>query len=120
MIQENRGRDAVNRIIEFRLDDGGQTTVLVAADDSIPAEGQTRVSVGGMLTEQASKTLDNALSGIRPIVSAVTRHVMDAVADAQEIEMELGFKLTAEAGVILANTSAEGHCKVSIKWVRKP
>ena len=40
--------------------------------------------------------------------------------DAQEVEMELGFKLTADAGVILARTSAEGHCKVSVKWVRKP
>jgi hypothetical protein len=106
----------VSRIIEFKIDDGEQTTVLVEADDSIPAEGQTRVSVGGILTEQASEALDNALSGIRPIIAAVTRHV----ADAQEVEMELGFKLTADAGVILARTGAEGHCKVSIKWVRKP
>jgi hypothetical protein len=110
----------VSRIIEFKIDDGEQTTVLVEADDSIPAEGQTRVSVGGILTEQASKALDNALSGIRPIIAAVTRHVVDAAADAQEVEMELGFKLTADAGVILARTGAEGHCKVSIKWVRKP
>jgi Trypsin-co-occurring domain 1 len=110
----------MSRIIEFRLDDGGQTTVLVEADDSIPAEGQRRVSIGGLLIEQANKALDNALSGVWPIAAAITRNVLDAMADAQEIEVELGFKLTADAGVILARTAAEGHCKVSIKCIRKP
>ena len=43
----------MSRIIEFKLDDTAQATVLVEADDSIPAEGQTRVSAGGILTEQA-------------------------------------------------------------------
>ena len=110
----------MNRIIEYNLDDTGQTTVLVEADDNIPAQGQTRVSVGGMVTERASEVLDHALSGIRPIAAAVTRHVVDAVPDAQEIEVELGFKLTADAGVILARTGTEAHCKVSIRWVRNP
>jgi hypothetical protein len=110
----------MNRIIEFKTDEAGQTTVLVEGDDSIATAGQTRVSIGGMLTEQAGKALDTTLSGIRPIAAAITRNVVDAVADAHEIEVELGFTLTADAGVILARTSAEGHCKVSIKWVRKP
>jgi Trypsin-co-occurring domain 1 len=109
----------MSRLIEFRLDDGGQGTVLVEADDSIPAEGQTRVSTGGILAEQANKAFDNAMAGIRPIVSSVARQVMAAITDAQEIEVELGFKLTADAGVILARAAAEGHCKVAIKWVRK-
>jgi hypothetical protein len=110
----------MNRLIEFKLDDGEQAKVLVEADDAIPTEGQTRVSIGGTVTEQATKTFDTALSGIRLIVSSVTRHVVDAVIDAQEVELELGFKLTADAGVILARAGAESHCKVSIKWVRKP
>jgi hypothetical protein len=110
----------VQRLIEFKLDPSSQTTVLVEADDSIPAAGQTRVSTGGILTDQASKAFDTALAGIRPIVSSVTRQVVEAVNDAQEIEVELGFKLTADAGVILARASAESHCKLSIKWVRKP
>ena len=110
----------MSRLIEFKLDDSEQTTVLVEADDNIPAEGQARVSIGGTVTEQASKAFDTALSEIRSIVNSVTRHVVDAVADAQEIEMELGFKLTADAGVILARAGAESHCKVSIKWIRKP
>jgi hypothetical protein len=109
----------VSRLIEFKLDASSQTTVLVEADDSIPAAGQAQASIGGILTEQASKTLDTALAGIRPIASSVSRRVMEAVTDAQEIEVEFGFKLTADAGVILARAGGEGHCKVSIRWVRK-
>jgi len=108
----------VNRLIEFKLDD--QTTVLVEADDSIPAAGQARVSTGGILTEKASKAFDAALAGIRPIASSVMQQVVEAVTDAREIEVEFGFKLTADAGVILAHTGAEGHFKLSIKWVREP
>jgi hypothetical protein len=108
------------RLIEFKLDPSSETTILVEADDTIPAAGMTRVSTGGILTDQASKAFDTALVGIRPIVDSVTRQVVEAVTEAQEIEVELGFKLTADAGVILARAGAESHCRVSIKWVRKP
>src|SRR5271166_3544530 len=69
-----KGRVTVNRLIEFKLDD--QTTVLVEADDSIPAAGQARVSTGGILTEKASKAFDAALAGIRPIASSVMQQVV--------------------------------------------
>jgi hypothetical protein len=48
------------------------------------------------------------------------QHLTAAIADASEVAVEFGIKLTANAGIIVAGTSAEGNCKVSIKWARKP
>jgi hypothetical protein len=47
------------------------------------------------------------------------RELTEAAPDASEIAVEFGIKLTANAGVILAGTSAEGNCKVSLKWARR-
>lgn len=104
------------RLIDFELD--GNTTVLVeAAEDGMP-KGMQRVSTGGVMAEKAGKTFDDALAGIRPIAGTILAQMREAVAEAQEIQVEFGIKLTASAGVILAKAATEGHCKISVKWKR--
>ncbi len=104
----------MTRLIDFQLDQ--QTTILVeAADDGTP-KGMQHVSIGGATAEKAKEAFDTALAGIKPIASSIMAQLKDAVADAKEIEVEFGIKLTATAGVVLAKASTEGHCKISIKW----
>jgi len=110
----------MSRLIAFPLDAEGRTTVLVETDDTIPPQGQARVSIGGAVAEKANQAFDAAIAGIKPIADTVRQQLIEVAADASEISAEFGIKLTANAGVILAGTSAEGNCKVSIKWVRKP
>jgi hypothetical protein len=104
------------RLIDFELD--SNTRILVeAADDGTP-QGQQQVSIGGAVAEKASQAFDAALAGIRPIARSIIAQLQEAAADAKEIEVEFGIKLTAAAGVVLAKASTEGHCKIAIKWVR--
>lgn len=106
----------MTRLIDFQLD--SQTTILVeAADDGTP-KGQQRVSTGGVMAEKASKAFDDALAGIKPIAATIMAQMREAVAEAQEIQVEFGIKLTASAGIVLAKAATEGHCKISIKWKR--
>ena len=109
----------MNRLIEFALDPTGQAMILVETGDAMPPQGQVRVSVGGAMAEKAAQTFDAALMGIKPIADAVRRQLTTAIADADEIAVEFGIKLTANAGVVVAATSAEGNCKISIKWARR-
>jgi hypothetical protein len=109
----------VNRFIEFSLDATGKTTVLVETDDTVPAQGLGRVSIGGVVAEGATEAFDTVLAQIRPIASSVMREVTNAGPEADEIEVEFGIKLTAAAGVALARAAGEGHCKISLKWARK-
>ncbi|MBK1657771.1 CU044_2847 family protein [Paracraurococcus ruber] len=107
----------MTRLIDFQLD--GNTAVLVEAVEDGTPKGQQRVSVGGATAEKASKTFEEALAGIKPIASTILTQMRDAVAEAQEIQVEFGIKLTASAGVVLAKAATEGHCKISVKWTRE-
>jgi hypothetical protein len=110
----------MSRLIEFQLDPTGQTVVLVESDETVPAQGEVRVSAGGAVAEKAAQAFDAALAGVKPIASSVMRQLTEAAAEASEIAVEFGIKLTAKAGVIIAGAAAEGNFKVSIKWARKP
>ena len=104
------------RLIDFQLD--SQTSILVeAAEDDTP-KGQQLVSASGAVTEKAQVAFDAALAGIKPIARSIMAQMQEAAADAKEIQVEFGIKLTATAGVVLAKASTEGHCKITIKWVR--
>lgn len=108
----------MSHLIEFDLDGEGKATVLVEAPDIDEPQGQTRVSRGGLVAEKASQVFDAALAGIKPIAQSMLTGLRSAVEDASEIQMEFGVKLSASAGVILANGTTEGHCKVTIKWAK--
>jgi hypothetical protein len=110
----------MSRLIEFALDSKDQTIILVETDDTVPAQGQQQVSLGGAVAEKATQAFDAAVAGIKPVASTIMRQLTAVIPDADEISVEFGIKLTANAGVIVAGTSAEGNCKVSIKWTRKP
>ena len=86
-----------------------QATILVETSDDAPMEGEREVSVGGLVVERATEAFDATLAGVKPIARAVMTQMRDAVADAREIDVEFGIKLTATAGVILAKAAAEGH-----------
>jgi hypothetical protein len=104
------------RLIDFQLDPDTRVLVEVGLD-TVP-QGPQRVSAGGVLIENASEAFDTALAGIKPIARSIMTQLGEAVADAKEIQVEFGIKLTASAGVVLAKASTEGHCKISIKWER--
>ena len=110
----------MSRLVEFPLDSTGKMTVLVEVDDTVPAQGQMRVSAGGAVAEKATQAFDSALAGVKSVAASVMRQLAEVAADANEISVEFGIKLTANAGVIIAGTSAEGNCKIAIKWSRKP
>jgi NTP-dependent ternary system trypsin peptidase co-occuring protein len=109
----------MSHLIEFALDPKAQTVVLVETNDP-PTQGQTRVSVSGAVVEKANQAFDAALAGIKPIANTVVAELTKVVAGASEISVQFGIKLSGNAGVILASSSAEGNCTISIKWVPKP
>ena len=93
------------QLIDFELD--AHTTILVEKAEDVAPEGMQRVAAGGAMAEQATKTFDAALAGIKPIARSIMAQMQEAVADAKEIQVEFGIKLTAGAGVILAKAAAE-------------
>lgn len=118
------------RLVEMPIDAKGKQTVLIeVSDDDPPAvkagakSAKTTTSglgpklgAGDKVVREAGRNLEDALKDVAPAIDALHRMAL-AVSKPKEISLEIGLKLSAKAGVILASADAEGSLKVTLKWV---
>jgi hypothetical protein len=99
----------------------------VAAYMDLPIDGDETIRVeisnqglvragAGDLIGTATERLDQAVGQVVRMGRKVIEQTR-AVADAPEaVELELGLKLTAKTGFVIAESSGEAHVKVILKW----
>jgi len=107
----------VKRLIEFPLQAGG--SVIVEVDE--PAlEGVVRAARRpGEVAEKAKATFEDAFDKIKPAADHIVAKLRGLHDTPDEIGVEFGIKLSAEAGAFVASASAEANYKVTLKWTRK-
>jgi hypothetical protein len=66
----------------------------------------------------AKTTLEGAPSEVRDAAAATIAQFQDMARKTDEVEIEFGVKLNAEAGAIIAKTGMEGHFQVTVRWTR--
>ncbi|MFE2748225.1 CU044_2847 family protein [Streptomyces scopuliridis] len=98
-------------LMEFTTDSGA--TVVVEVDRDTP--GARPVARGNSLA-QAGRTFGEALQGIRSAAESALAVFRDGSLKPDGVELEFGVKLMAEAGAVIAKTSAEGHMTVKLSW----
>src|SRR5450755_3492694 len=104
----------MKRLIQFKMEDSGSIIVEV---DEPETGGTTRASRRpGEIAEEAKETFEQALSKIRPATEKVITTLRGLAHKPDEIEMEFGFSLSAEAGVIIASASTQANYKVVLRW----
>lgn len=100
----------VAELISYQLDSG---VVQVEVDDDEFA----RVSRLGDL-DTAARTLASALTHVRDAADVALRQFRGMVSKPDEVQIEFGVKLTAQAGAVIAKTGLEGQLKVKLAWRR--
>jgi Trypsin-co-occurring domain 1 len=115
----------VRRLVEFPLQDGG--SVVVEIDDD--AAGGASAGAGGVLTrglsdrrvvEQAQQSFEQAVGRVQPAVQVMLARLR-ALADApDEVQVEFGVQLSAQAGAFVAAASSTGNFRVSMTWRSQP
>ena len=106
----------MSRLVEFPLEDGG--TVLVQVDEA--AAGPVTRGLGDrrLVTEQAQQTFEQAIARVQPAAQALVSRLR-AMADApDEVGVEFGLELSAEAGALIAAASSTANFKVTLRWRR--
>jgi Trypsin-co-occurring domain 1 len=106
----------MRRLVEFPLEDGGSVLVQVEAD----AAGPVTRGLGDRhgVTEQARQTFEQAVARVQPAAQALVGRLR-AVADApEEIGVEFGLELSAEAGAFIAAASSTANFRVTLTWRR--
>jgi Trypsin-co-occurring domain 1 len=105
----------VARLIEFPLEDGG--SVLVQVNDAAPGP-VTRGLGDRSVTEQARLTFEDAISRVQPAAQSLLGRLR-ALADApDEVGLEFGLELSAEAGAFIASASSTANFRVTLTWRR--
>ncbi|MGW3037430.1 CU044_2847 family protein [Streptomyces sp. NPDC001178] len=99
-------------LVRFETTDGA--AMVVEIEDTSPGLENVARGEGGIL--EAGRRLDEMLTGARPTFEAVLTLLRQLAPD--EYEVEFGIKLNAEAGVVVAKTTAEGHFGVRLAWRR--
>jgi hypothetical protein len=102
--------------MRFPLEDGGE--VVVEVDDDDPGVG--RVGRLGDAAARVSSTYDQALDGVRRAADATLRQFRQLATRPDQVEVEFGVKLTAEAGAVIAHTGGEAHLTVRLTWSSDP
>jgi len=106
-------------LVEFPLEDSDGSVIFevddVMLDDGIAPAGRKRER--NIISAQ--ETLEAAVDRIKPAAEVIIRKLANLTQMPDEIEAEFGIKLTAEAGAIIASTSAEVHYKITLKWKRE-
>jgi hypothetical protein len=101
------------RLVRFPLE-SEQGDVIVEV--SVPETGRRKVARTDEVIETATGSFEKAMSVVRPIATVIQRAVDGLSEKPSEFAMKFGIKFTGEASAIIASTSIEGNCEVTVKW----
>ncbi|WP_046730681.1 CU044_2847 family protein [Streptomyces humi] len=109
----------MKQLVELPVDvkDGHQQTVQVEIEQV--ADGLADVSRSGRLAARAARSLGDMLIGIRPVAASFVEGFAGMDHSPDEIGLEFGLSLTAQADVVVSSTAAAANFKVTLTW-KKP
>jgi len=105
----------MKRLIEFPLQSG--SSMIVEVDE--PEGGVVKAARPGEIVAKAKETLEDALNKIQPAAQAIIVKLRELHDTPDEIGVEFGIKLSAEAGAFIASAGVEANYKVTLKWSNK-
>lgn len=99
-------------LMSIPLGDGER--VLVEVGEQEP--GVVEASRAGDVIEAGVASLGAALSQVRDAAAEALRQFRELPSGPDEVQLEFGVRLNAQAGAVIAKTGAEGHFKVKLTW----
>ncbi|MFD7169010.1 CU044_2847 family protein [Streptomyces violascens] len=82
------------------------------------SEGLVNVARPGQVVARASRSLHEMLAGIRPVAQNFVDTFRGMSDRPDEIGVEFGLSLSAEADVVISRTTGQANFKVTLTWHR--
>ena len=99
--------------IELPID--GTDTIMVELP-SDEAEGLVRAGRLGDTFDRAQERLDEAVARLKQLGANVLGQVRDSAKPPTMVQVEVGLKLTAQTGFVVAQSTGEAHFIVRLEW----
>ena len=102
-------------LAEFQLEGGG--TFLIEVPEPESENALEPVSVDGQMVYRATKSFEEAIAQVRPVVSSIaTRFKTGLTTPADEVEVKFGLNLSVDAGVVFSSVGGQVNFEVTLKW----
>lgn len=103
------------RLVEFPLRDGG--SILVETAERTDLRDQvTRGLHQERSLDHAQQTFEQAIVRVQPVAEAIIGRLRFIADPPDEVHVEFGLELSAEAGAFIASASTAANFKVSLSW----
>ncbi|MFE5868445.1 CU044_2847 family protein [Streptomyces roseifaciens] len=101
-------------LVRVPIEGGG--TILFESASQAPYEGPVKAGRVGDAVRDLPHTLQQVLGPVRDAAAAVLDQVRQAKPD--EVEVEFGVDLSAQAGAVITKGESAVHFKVRVMWQR--
>jgi Trypsin-co-occurring domain 1 len=112
----------MKRLVEFPSESG--ETILVEVEEIVPGGGPRRGLFDSNVVERAHTSFEDAFERVRPMATTLVRKLRDigdsAGSPPDEVQVQFGIALSAEAGAVLAAASASANYTVTMTWKKQP
>lgn len=112
-MRSSLGVEALSRVVEVPLADGG--SILVEVEDATGGP-VVRGRGGAVDVAQLTEPLESVLAGLGPATQAVLGQLRGLGEMPHEIEVEFAVKLTADARIVIARAGGEANFRIALKW----
>lgn len=103
------------RLIEFAVGDG--QSICVQVEDSAVGPVTRGINVQSVVT-RISQPFEDAISRVRPAAEAIVAELSSLATAPDEVGVEFGLALSADAGAFIAAASANANFKITLTWRR--
>lgn len=84
------------------------------------ADGLVQVARPGQVVARATRPLKEMLAGIRPVAENFVEGFRDMALRPDEIVVEFGLSVSAEADVVISKSSGQANFQVTLTWSTPP
>jgi hypothetical protein len=107
----------MKRLLQFKNEDG--STFFVEVDDLItnePTRGILDDQNSRGLIQNATESFEKALKPLKEISNNICNSIRQITYNPDEVQIELGLKFSAKAGIILTSLDGEANLKIILSW----
>ncbi|MDB5111104.1 MAG: hypothetical protein JWR67_2218 [Mucilaginibacter sp.] len=105
-------------LLEFKAQDGSSFFVEVDEQTSIAPTTRGGVDENNNrgIIQTATNSFDTALKPLKEVSNGIINCIKELANSPNDIEVELGLKFTAKAGIIVTSLDSEANFKIVLKW----
>ncbi|WP_408994269.1 CU044_2847 family protein [Streptomyces sp. 1268] len=107
-------------LVELPVSGADGRTEVVKVRVEAEGDGLVRVARPGQVVARATRSLGEMVASVRPVAQNFVDGFRGMVHGPDEISVEFGLSLSAEADVVISSTSAQANFTVSLVWNRPP